>query len=139
MKKKFLVELRETTTTTRTVEFIFTADDGEDLYNKIEDLVIDEGKVIDTNFVSDVMIDKTEDLTQKIIKETKREILKQIEDGLFTAEDIKSFSDLHDYCDANCYAGVCDDDSPWSVAEDTDLLNQWQDAVDKWIKEGGLR
>lgn len=60
----------------------------------------------------------------------------------------KSFSELHDVCDANCLGDLCDDDHPiWKVhpnhpegcgrfVNDVDVTALAQDAVDAWIKAG---
>lgn len=44
-----------------------------------------------------------------------------------------SFSELHDYVDANMYGGLCDDSSgiDWS---NTDAANIVQDVVNNWLK-----
>ena len=46
---------------------------------------------------------------RKTIERMKQEILDDIEAGRVPA-DCPSFSSLHDYVDANCYGGFCDDD-----------------------------
>ena len=43
------------------------------------------------------------------IEQMKQEILEDIKAGRVPA-DCPSFSSLHDYVDANCYGGFCNDD-----------------------------
>ena len=70
----------------------------------------------------------------------KTEILSDVRSGRVPAT-VESFSDLHDYVDANEYlinAGV-----PWDVdpvTGETDLgpTNAVTDIVDAWLKDGGL-
>jgi hypothetical protein len=71
------------------------------------------------------------DLTE-IIERAKREILYDVEVGIVPAT-CASFSELHDYVDANGYGGAfeCDFDPT-----ETDFWNAVQDAVDLWIKAG---
>lgn len=53
---------------------------------------------------------------------------------------VRSYSQLHDFVDANGYGGYFDEDSPdltesdWALAE----RNAAADAVDAWLK-GGMR
>lgn len=80
------------------------------------------------------------------VERAKSEILGDIADEaensegeVMTADRIESFSDLHDFVDANCYGGLCDDDYPFVIGSDEDPANEIQDAIDQWIKGGGLR
>lgn len=80
------------------------------------------------------------DIIAATIEQTKQEIRDDIELGVVPA-DIAAFSDLHDHVDANTYGGVCDENGPWADAYDEDgiaAINEVQDAVDAWIKAGGL-
>lgn len=88
------------------------------------------------------------------IEQAKREIMEDIASGRvpFT---VSSFGRLHDYVDANCYGGLCEDGSGWDAlfpgkyAENgatdgpkhiavqelfCDAVNQVQDAVDLWLR-----
>jgi hypothetical protein len=47
-------------------------------------------------------------------------------------KNVKSFDELHDYVDANEYAGLCDD----SAGQSLDFKIEIQNALDVWIKEG---
>jgi len=47
-----------------------------------------------------------------------------------------SFSALHDYVDANYYGGFCEDGFDETKV---DTINAAQDAIDLWIKAGGLK
>jgi hypothetical protein len=98
------------------------------------------------------------------IARMKSEILAHIASGRVPAT-VASFSELHDYVDANCYGGFCDDEQSsrilelqderdslteeqernWSKAgeldelqeEFTHFVNQTQNAIDAWLKAGG--
>jgi hypothetical protein len=48
----------------------------------------------------------------------------------------KSFSELHDYVDANCYGGFCEEGFDETKVNAT---NDAQNAIDLWIKAGGLK
>lgn len=76
-------------------------------------------------------------VTQRI-EQAKAEITADVKDGLVSA-DVSSFSELHDYVDANYYGGWIDDDVPFRGEEDLPDVNIMQNAVDAWIKAGGLR
>lgn len=89
-------------------------------------------------------------LAQKIIAQAKQEILQDITSGFVPAEGLASFANLHDYQDANCYGGLCDDEFVDGLIEQfggrdehegmpqglLDLINAVQDALDAWIKAG---
>lgn len=55
-----------------------------------------------------------------------------------------SFSELHDYVDANCYGGLCERHYDVLVevcgSEEAAiaLVNEAQTEVDRWIKDGGM-
>jgi hypothetical protein len=70
------------------------------------------------------------------IERAKREVAADVASGL-VPRGVESFAELHQYVDANGYGGAFE--QPWN---DTDEhLNFWnavQDAVDRWIKAGGL-
>ena len=82
----------------------------------------------------------------------KKEILADIKSGRVPT-DCPSFSSLHDYVDANCYGGFCDDatmqaliDHFGGIDEDKgmpdalmDYLNNAQNSIDRWIKDGGIK
>lgn len=72
----------------------------------------------------------------------KREILDDVRAGV-VPKNIKSFSELHDYVDANCYGGLCEGairyrpvDGPHGFVNP---VNRLQDEIDRWIKAGGVR
>jgi hypothetical protein len=74
------------------------------------------------------------------IDDIKREILNDM--GVIMPLTVKTFSELHDYVDANCYGGLCDDErrARWFTDNlDADLLNRVQDAVDAWLRSGQAR
>ena len=86
------------------------------------------------------------------IERMKQEIIEDIHAGRVPA-DCPSFSALHDYVDANCYGGFCEDDvmqaltEHFSVLEDNEgmpdslisYLNEAQYSIDRWIKEGNIQ
>jgi hypothetical protein len=45
---------------------------------------------------------------QEIIKEMKIEILRDIDEGVVRVA-VSNFAELHEYVDANCYGGFCDE------------------------------
>jgi hypothetical protein len=79
------------------------------------------------------------------VAQSKREILADIAAGT-TPADVATFSALHDYTDANCYGGLCDDDGPmshlWDVEDSSGcavMLSfgaEVQDAVHQWLVAG---
>lgn len=85
---------------------------------------------------------------QATIQQMKTEIAADVATGLVPVT-VASFGDLHDFRDANCYGGICDDSGIWDELRafyashglpDTsiDFFNAAQSAVDDWIKAGGL-
>lgn len=86
------------------------------------------------------------------IERMKKEIIDDIKAGRVPA-DCSSFSALHDYVDANCYGGFCEDNKLQALIEhfggrDEDegmpdtlmvYLNAAQNAIDRWIKEGSIK
>lgn len=84
--------------------------------------------------------DLTDDFRASLIRGAiqlgKEEITDDIEHGVVPAT-VGSFSELHDYVDANLYGGLCDavgDGFEW--ADDIDACNEVQNALDSWIKNG---
>lgn len=80
----------------------------------------------------------------------KRDILEMIRAGQVPL-DIKSFAQLHDYCDANCLGGLCQDmtfdaliakfggrDADEGMPQGMlDYINAAQDLINAWIQAGG--
>ena len=85
------------------------------------------------------------------IERMKQEILGDIKTGRVPA-DCPSFSALHDYVDANCYGGFCEDDALQALIEHfggrdedegmpddlMDYLNDAQSSIDLWLKNNGV-
>ena len=69
------------------------------------------------------------------VERMKREILADVRKGVVPVT-CKSFSELHDYVDANCYGGFCEEGFDETKV---DAVNAAQNAVDLWIKAGGLK
>lgn len=69
----------------------------------------------------------------------KEQILADLAAGRFDADDITTFADLHDHVDANCYGDL---ETMEAGAASFDqfmvMANRVQDALDRWIKDGGL-
>ena len=86
------------------------------------------------------------------IERMKQEIIEDIKTGRVPVE-CPSFSALHDYVDANCYGGFCEDDVMQALTvhfgginKDKGMpdaligyLNDAQNSIDRWIKEGGIK
>jgi hypothetical protein len=71
------------------------------------------------------------------IERAKAEILADVEKGVMP-QSVGSFSELHDHVDANGYGGLFDVPFDSASDRDTKLINDLQDAVDVWIKAGGV-
>lgn len=84
------------------------------------------------------------------VDQSKAEILADIAAGTVPA-DVPDFQQLHDYVDANCYGGLCDENPatdaifPHDADDDPDVLagerfthacNVIQDAVNAWLIAG---
>lgn len=70
------------------------------------------------------------------VARVKAEVLADIEAGIVPA-DVGSFSQLHDFVDANCYGGA--EDYPGEEFCTDAFCNFWnrvQNAVDAWLKAG---
>ncbi len=84
------------------------------------------------------------------IERMKNEILEDIKAGRVPA-DCPSFSALHDHVDANCYGGFCEDELMQALTDHfggrddnegmpdglVEYLNDAQNSIDRWIKDGG--
>lgn len=95
---------------------------------------------------------KTTPTLDESIERMKHEIIDDVSAGQVPA-DCSSFSELHDYVDANCYGGFCEDELMQNLIDhfggrDEDegmpdafmaYLNDAQNAIDRWIKEGGIQ
>ena len=95
---------------------------------------------------------KTAPTLNESIERMKNEIIEDIKAGQVPI-DCPSFSALHDYVDANCYGGFCEDELMQNLIDHfggldenegmpDDLiafLNDAQNSIDRWVKDGGLR
>lgn len=86
------------------------------------------------------------------IERMKKEIIEDIKAGRVPA-DCQSFSSLHDHVDANCYGGFCEDKLMEALTKHfggddkekglpdalMNYLNDAQNSIDHWIKEGGIK
>ena len=71
---------------------------------------------------------------EQTIERAKAEILADAASGI-VPRTCASFSELHDFVDANGYGGAFEQGFN---NEETDFWNSIQDALDAWIKGGGL-
>ena len=74
------------------------------------------------------------------IERGKQEILEEVLAGRIPAT-VQSFSELHDYVDANEFGGLCEDwafEEPFDGDRWIDLGNFVQGQLDAWIKDGGV-
>ena len=78
--------------------------------------------------------DYSADELHAVVERAKKEVLAHVAAGI-VPRTCASFSELHDYVDANGYGGAFE--RPFDNSE-TDFWNAVQDAVDRWIKQGGL-
>jgi hypothetical protein len=76
----------------------------------------------------------TETTLDQTTERAKAEILADVASGI-VPRTCASFSEPHDYVDANGYGGAFEHDFD---NEETDFWNAVQDTVDAWIKAGGL-
>lgn len=88
---------------------------------------------------------------EETVTRMQAEVMTDIRAGIVDRR-CKSFSDLHDYVDANCYGGFCDDaladaliahfggrDEHEGMPQGMlDYMNTAQNRIDLWIKEGGI-
>lgn len=81
------------------------------------------------------MLTPTWTTLEQAIERSKSEILRDVDDGTVPASCV-SYSQLHDFVDANGYGGAFEHDF---ANKETDFWNAVQDAVDAWIKAGGLK
>jgi hypothetical protein len=90
-------------------------------------------------------------MQDETIERMKREVLKDVKLGKVPST-VKTFAELHDYVDANEYGGFCDEAFSDMLTQHfggpnkktgmpqgmLDFMNAAQNAIDTWIKEGGL-
>lgn len=88
---------------------------------------------------------------EMLVADMKSEILQDVKDG-FVPSGVLSFSELHDYRDANCYGGLCEDTIADALIAQfggcdehegmpqgmIDFINLAQAEIDTWIKSGAL-
>lgn len=70
------------------------------------------------------------------VARAKLEILDDVTTGRVPAAAIHRFDDLDDHVDMYSYGGMCDDG--WDTSEDFSVENGVMDALDAWIRRGGL-
>lgn len=82
-------------------------------------------------------------LIDETVAQTEREIVTDVRAGTVPLT-VGSFSELHDYVDANEYGGLCDEGSWWGEqdmspgSEALAAAGEMQSSVDAWLKAGGL-
>lgn len=75
------------------------------------------------------------------IATAKNEIIADVQNG-DVPKNVKSFSHLHDFVDANLYGNVCEEGFPQKFESSADwyaFVDEVQYAIDAWIKSGLLR
>ncbi len=85
------------------------------------------------------------ELIYSAYQQSIREIEEDFANGTLPADGIATFADLHNYVDANCYGGLCDDESPHHTLgfpeggePDMSEVNRLQDLVDEWLQARAL-
>lgn len=87
--------------------------------------------------------------SDELIAAMKAEVNSMIASGL-VPPDVKTFGELHNYCDANCLAGLCDDvvfdalvkehggrDEHQGMPQGMlDVINTAQTGVNTWLQNG---
>jgi len=87
----------------------------------------------------------------EVIAQMKDEIISDVMAGCVPA-DVGDFCTLHDYRDANCYGGFCDDEVADSMLDEfggpdedegmpegmLDFIAACQNEIDLWLRAGGL-
>jgi len=63
------------------------------------------------------------------VAQSKQEILADMASGTVPTE-VRTFSALHDYVDANVYGGLCDDGASFTIEQ----ANEIQSRVDEWLR-----
>lgn len=88
----------------------------------------------------------TEDEFAALIDDMKEEILADLgkaksSRGSFLPLSTRSFSELHDYVDANEYGGLCDPDrrAHWWSGDNIEGLVKAQNIIDEWLGSGEAR
>jgi hypothetical protein len=88
----------------------------------------------------------------ELVRKMQLDILTCVQQNIIPST-VKSFSELHDYVDANCLGGLCDDvmaeimiqcyggrDEHEGMPQGMlDTINNAQNAIDEWIKKGGIK
>lgn len=88
---------------------------------------------------------------EQLAEVMKKEILEDVQKGI-VPQDVSSFSQLHDFVDANCYGGTealldemdsavpdTDENHARALGALVDICNPAMDIVDAWIKTGAMR
>jgi len=70
---------------------------------------------------------------EQLIERGKREIIEDMKSGVLPTT-VSTFEELHDYVDANEYAGLCEPEI-FNEVFHTDIPNIVQDALHKWLTE----
>jgi hypothetical protein len=75
------------------------------------------------------------------VERAKNEIKADVAADRIPASEVRGFSDLHDYVDANEYGGLCDDmpvDSETKLEAFMAMAEMVQGEVDEWILSGEM-
>lgn len=117
------------------------------LVQRDEKTVLDSSRLIELRSQSPEAVPASLDL---MVERMKREIIEDVRAGV-VPKSVKSFSELHDHVDANCYGGFCSDQVMSALTLHfggrrdeampehlVDFINRAQNGIDSWIKSGDL-
>jgi hypothetical protein len=77
----------------------------------------------------------------RIVKRMKAEVVEDVKRGILPTT-VQSFSELHDYVDANEYGGFCDGEVIEDERErdrEVEFMDKCQTAIGNWLRAGGLK
>lgn len=94
-------------------------------------MIEDRNKVTKTYLHSHIK--NSNPTNEEIIEKAKKEIIEDIRNGVVPSS-VADFGELHDYVDANCYGGICEDDFIIvNESDNIDDVNYIQDQLNAWI------
>ena len=99
------------------------------------DLLIENNAFIFRKSIEGYIKRKNDFVFYRILENAKAEILEDIKTKLIP-RTVVSFSELHDFVDANCYGGFCEEN--YEASKDYEFENSIQSAVDEWLKNGRI-
>jgi hypothetical protein len=76
-------------------------------------------------------LNPNDELFIKVFNKAKTEILADIENGTLP-KTVKSYYEMNDFVDANCYGGFCEED--YISSKNFEFERKVQEAVEEWLK-----